>query len=72
MLMMRHRSLAVELAAEPKLQCNIELVVISYDILISLNERSPDHTAVELTAELNLSDEAPSSNNSSFCPVNPH
>ena len=32
----------------------------------SLNEASPEQTAVELTAELNLSDEAPSSNNSSF------
>lgn len=38
---------------------------------LSLNEASPEQTAVELTAELNLSDEAPSSNNSSFSKERP-
>ena len=39
--------------------------ILSPDLIFSLNEPSPENT-VEMTAELNLSDSAPSSNNSSF------
>ena len=51
--------------SDPDAQQWFSLIMVGCCVC-SLNEASPEQTAVELTAELNLSDEAPSSNNSSF------